>query len=581
MWFLENIQRLQKERREISGLLNEVDWLLDADWAFDHAKLCFLSTIRVHGRLYPIKLVYPNVFPANPPSVFPQESNQRWSGHQYGIGGELCLEWGPDNWQEQITGADILRSAYKLLHIETPDVGQEPRVEAPSRHFLTLGQEVRSAGLRFICNNSLLDYLRSNPQQESGFVKIKLFSYLPTFTTFIISFEGQSGEKWENTKLPSDFGKQAMDFDGRYLRTNIDSSSIENLTTESIIDLLNQHHITDVETQSLSYFFLLLSGTGDDLHLFWLTGNKKLYHFRTITIQDNLSHDRLNPDFERLSNKSVGLVGLGSAGSKIALSLARSGVQDFYLIDHDIFLPENICRHELNWEDVGQHKVDAIKYNLGLISREIKVSTSQLMLSGQEASASIDNVLTQLGKCDVIIDATADPSVFNLLSSISSQYKKPLLWLEVFAGGIGGFLARSRPGIDPDPKVMRAYFLDYLEKQDVHFPKTAANYSAITEGGDPIVATDADVGVIASFSTQMALDLLLERVPSNFPYSIYLIGMSREWIFKEAFYTIPLDLSEVQSDTKASEPDNGNMTEAYEFINELVEKLDDESPPSS
>jgi hypothetical protein len=128
---------------------------------------------------------------------------------------------------------------------------------------------------------------------------------------------------------------------------------------------------------------------------------------------------------------------------------------------------------------------------------------------------------------------------------------------------------------------MRAHFLDYLENQDESFPKTTTDYSAITDGGNPIVATDADVGVVASFATQMAIDLLLERVPSFFPYSMYLIGMSRGWIFQEPFYTIPLDLSEVQSDTVEIKLEKDDTNEALEFIKGLVEKLDDESSPST
>ena len=95
------------------------------------------------------------------------------------------------------------------------------------------------------------------------------------------------------------------------------------------------------------------------------------------------------------------------------------------------------------------------------------------------------------------------------------------------------------------------------------------------------MATDADVTVIASYASQMAIDLLLERVPSNFPYSMYLIGMSKGWIFKEPFYTIPFDLSKIQFDHIESEPENDDTAEAFEFIKGLVEKLDDESSPSS
>ena len=40
-----------------------------------------------------------------------------------------------------------------------------------------------------------------------------------------------------------------------------------------------------------------------------------------------------------------------------------------------------------------------------------------------------------------MVDATADPSVFNYLCAAVAVAKKPLLWAEVFAGGFGGFIA--------------------------------------------------------------------------------------------------------------------------------------------
>src|SRR5690606_2070129 len=68
---------------------------------------------------YPVRLVYPDQFPLVPAWVEPQEE-VRWTRHQYGAGGVLCLELRPDNWSPLATGADVLRRAFHLLDLEDP-----------------------------------------------------------------------------------------------------------------------------------------------------------------------------------------------------------------------------------------------------------------------------------------------------------------------------------------------------------------------------------------------------------------------------------------------------------------------------
>jgi tRNA A37 threonylcarbamoyladenosine dehydratase len=93
-----------------------------------------------------------------------------------------------------------------------------------------------------------------------------------------------------------------------------------------------------------------------------------------------------------LKEAAIGIVGLGSAGSKIAVSLARMGVRNFYLVDHDILLPENLGRNELDWQQVGRHKAKGVETAIGLVNVEgtgdlktlmgKSVSTSMLTLDG-------------------------------------------------------------------------------------------------------------------------------------------------------------------------------------------------------
>lgn len=57
----------------------------------------------------------------------------------------------------------------------------------------------------------------------------------------------------------------------------------------------------------------------------------------------------------------VVIAGCGSAGSLIAIQLAKSGVGKFVLVDDDILEISNVCRHLCNLKDVGRLKVDAVK----------------------------------------------------------------------------------------------------------------------------------------------------------------------------------------------------------------------------
>ena len=54
------------------------------------------------------------------------------------------------------------------------------------------------------------------------------------------------------------------------------------------------------------------------------------------TLQSPFEANRSGADLDDLKDKKVGVVGLGSLGSKIAVSLARSGVRQFELVDGDV-----------------------------------------------------------------------------------------------------------------------------------------------------------------------------------------------------------------------------------------------------
>ena len=65
-------------------------------------------------------------------------------------------------------------------------------------------------------------------------------------------------------------------------------------------------------------------------------------------------------NLDRLAEKKVGVVGLGSGGGFVALSLAMSGVRQFVLVDKDILEQGNVTRHVADMRYVGQIKAAAV-----------------------------------------------------------------------------------------------------------------------------------------------------------------------------------------------------------------------------
>ena len=71
-------------------------------------------------------------------------------------------------------------------------------------------------------------------------------------------------------------------------------------------------------------------------------------------------------------------------------------------------------------------------------------------------------------------------------------------------------------------------------------------------------ADDADVTVISAHLARMALDALRPPEQSDYPFSAYVIGLRREWIFQQPFEVYPLQLSSAQDALSPTESDQPN-----------------------
>lgn len=216
------------------------------------------------------------------------------------------------------------------------------------------------------------------------------------------------------------------------------------------------------------------------------------------------------------------------------------------------------------------------------VQSEAKVVVSRLHLTGQESNAAVSGALRCLSECDLIIDATAEPRVFNLLSAIARRASRPIIWLEVYGGGIGGLIARSRPGVDPSPQDTRNAYLQYCTDHPNQAPSVPAHdYSIENADGTVFEASDADVSVIADHAARFALDCLVPSAVSKFPYSMYLIGLVKAWVFEAPFDTIPIS-TQAFPVSPASSTDTADIDpENLAFILELIKQKSDASTPAT
>jgi hypothetical protein len=539
-WYFSDLARFQAERGGLEIFAVANDWFVPVRWHIDDSiRLVLDADIVAGGRVYPIFLQYPDLYPHTPPSVFPRGDTSRWSGHQYGAGGELCLEHGPDNWTPELTGVHLIKSAHRLLEGENPISGETGTV--PSRHIESLGQALRSQYARLLLTRESHMFLSTIPVGVPLTGTLIVASHKESAVSVISKGTRPDGSTWIDQSVPTQLAEEFFERPVIIFRVEPGASlpPTANLKEfrEGYISLglsLQEVHTVVLQGDTVNCYFL------------WEKDNS----VRGISVVPAQSEAvRVDSSREMLKERHVALIGCGSLGSKLGAMLARAGVGHFLLIDDDILLPDNLVRNELDWRDIGTHKAAALARRLEFVNPQVRTRIRRAPVAGQVSGASAEAVLKMIGECDLIFDATANPDVLNLVSAVAVHSNKPAIWAEVFGGGIGGLIARSRPHLDPSPQHMRGVIENWFAERGP--PPVRSRRSCETAAaGIPLIADDADVSVIAAHAARFAIDTLLSRDPSLFPHSVYAIGLGVGSVFTQPFETYPIEVGAAQPDVR-------------------------------
>ncbi|SDM18312.1 HesA/MoeB/ThiF family protein [Microbacterium azadirachtae] len=178
---------------------------------------------------------------------------------------------------------------------------------------------------------------------------------------------------------------------------------------------------------------------------------------------------RAGPDAEELSAKRVVVIGIGSVGSQVALTLASSGTGNLVLIDHDDLRSVNLVRHVLPEYLVGHPKALGMTVRLEGTAPWCKVETNTGALPLAPA-----RIATLIHDADIVIDCTGDFAVTLAVAEACEATGIPLVSGSLARGGQiirvqaqlpGGtpILQRSPddyPRVPPEPSTEPAGFLE-------------------------------------------------------------------------------------------------------------------------
>lgn len=144
---------------------------------------------------------------------------------------------------------------------------------------------------------------------------------------------------------------------------------------------------------------------------------------------------------DKLKDKTILFVGLGSVGSELALRFAREGVGNFILADFDRVELHNLSRHISGIADISCLKTDVVEEAILKKNPYARVEKKTIDITNDP-----ERLAVLIAKADLIYCATDNTASRYSLSSKAEKAGKTVIygWAETRAEGLDVFI--QRPG---------------------------------------------------------------------------------------------------------------------------------------
>ena len=221
----------------------------------------------------------------------------------------------------------------------------------------------------------------------------------------------------------------------------------------------------------------------------------------------------------QLVQKKIALIGLGAVGSQLAISLARSGIQNFGLWDNDVIEPGNICRSSYTIQDLGNAKVNALKKQLLAINPSLIVNPHGVWsgsynlkepkffrngdLYGNINYKSQVDVISELKDYDVVIDCTASNELLHYLSYAVTD--KVLISLCITNHAKDLLMVSNTDG---NPFELRKMYLSKIEQDTKNFYAEGSGCYSPT-----FLALNCDIAALTNLAVKELNDTIGKELP--------------------------------------------------------------------
>lgn len=145
-------------------------------------------------------------------------------------------------------------------------------------------------------------------------------------------------------------------------------------------------------------------------------------------------------EVDKLENKKVAIVGLGSFGSNIAIELAKAGIGNFILFDFDRVELSNIARHFCGINDLGRYKTHAIRDAILLKNPFANIETFEININ-----ESREIFEEQIENCDLILCLTDENRSREYINDLSIGLQKKVIYGRAITRAEGGDVFRYLP----------------------------------------------------------------------------------------------------------------------------------------
>lgn len=247
---------------------------------------------------------------------------------------------------------------------------------------------------------------------------------------------------------------------------------------------------------------------------------------------------RINGLYEtdKLKNKNVTIIGLGSGGSPIALELVKAGVSNFSLIDKDRLEISNIVRHVCGISDVGRYKTLAVKEKMLDKNPYADINTYEIFVDWDTR----EYVSDIIKKSDIVICATDNRESKMIVNEICVNNNIICIYGGANRRAYGGEVLRVIPNKSLCYECYLEQFSEeFLIDQEISSIKNASQiaYSDIEVPIEPGLSTD--ILPIAIFIVKLCILELLKgtnhsmmSLYEDFSCPLYIWGNRREYAFK-------------------------------------------------